>query len=177
MTDCNPKPIRFANCKGRLVEAGFSGGAIMSDGGAVLLRQADRMLGLTGRAAQALTDPRRKASCRHSLPTLVRQRVYALALGYEDLNDHDELRLDAARLHEVLIASFKRPPRRRLVLDFDATDDPVHGMQEGRFFHGYYDRYCFLPLYVFRGDRLLVAYLRPGNSDGAGTPGRCWPCW
>ena len=201
MTDCNPKPIRFANCKGCLAEAGFSGGAITPDGGAVLLRQADRMLGLTGRAAQALTDPRRKASCRHALPTLVRQRVYALALGYEDLNDHDELRSDpalrtavgadavlagastlcrfeqrmsredAVRLHEMLverfIASFKRPPRRRLVLDFDATDDPAHGMREGRFFHGYYDRYCFLPLYVFCGNHLLAAYLRPGNSDGA----------
>ena len=200
MTDCNLEPIRFPSCKGRLVEAGFSGGAIASDGGAVLLRQADRMLGLTERAAQALTDPRRKASCRHSLRTMVRQRVYALALGYEDLNDHDELRSDPAlqtavdadeplagastlcrlenrmgraeafRLHEALleqfIASFARPPR-RLVLDFDATDDPVHGMQEGRFFHGYYDRYCFLPLYVFCGDRLLAAYLRPGKSDGA----------
>ena len=200
MTDCNLEPIRFPSCKGRLVEASFSGGAITSDGGAVLLRQADRVLGLTERAAQALTDTRRKASCRHSLLTMVRQRVYALALGYEDLNDHDELRSDpalqtavnadeplagastlcrfeqrmgredAVRLHEALvdrfIASFPRPPR-RLVLDFDATDDPVHGMQEGRFFHGYYDRYCFLPLYVFCGDRLLAAWLRPGNSDGA----------
>ncbi|MYA67217.1 MAG: IS1380 family transposase [Gammaproteobacteria bacterium] len=201
MTNCNPKPIRFANCKGRLMEAGFSGGDITSDGGAVLLRAADRMLGLTDSAARALGGPRRQASCLHSLPTMVRQRVYALALGYEDLNDHDELRSDpalqtavgadavlagastlcrferrmgredAVRLHEVLIeqfiASFKRPPRKRLVLDFDATDDPAHGMQEGRFFHGYYDRYCFLPLYVFCGGRLLVAYLRPGNSDGA----------
>ena len=98
MTDCNLEPIRFPNCKGRLVKAGFSGGAITSDGGAVLLRQADRMLGLTERAAQALTDPRRKASCRHSLLSMVRQRVYALALGYEDLNDHDELRSDPALL-------------------------------------------------------------------------------
>ena len=200
MTDCNLEPIRFPSCKGRVVEAGFSGGAITSDGGAMLLRQADRMLGLTDQAARGLTDSRRKASCRHSFRTMVRQQVYALALGYEDLNDHDELRSDpvlqtavdadeplagastlcrlenrmgraeAVRLHGVLvehfIASFPRPPR-RLVLDFDATDDPVHGMQEGRFFHGYYDRYCFLPLYVFCGDRPLVAYLRPGKSDGA----------
>ena len=200
MTDCTAEPVVFPSCKGRLVEASFSGGAITSDGGAVLLRQADRMLGLTERAAKALTDTRRKASCRHSLLTMVRQRVYALALGYEDLNDHDELRSDpalqtavnadeplagastlcrfeqgmgredAVRLHEALverfIASFPRPPR-RLVLDFDATDDPVHGMREGRFFHGYHDRYCFLPLYVFCGDRLLAAWLRPGNSDGA----------
>ncbi len=179
MTDCKSESIRFPSCKGRLVETSFSGGAITSDGGAVLLRQADRMLGLTDRAARSLTDTRRQASCRHSLLTMVRQRVYALALGYEDLNDHDELRSDpalqtavdadgplagastlcrlergmgredAVRPHEALvdrfIASFPRPPR-RLVLDFDATDDPVHGMREGRFFHGYYDRYCFLPL-------------------------------
>lgn len=89
MTDCILALVRFPGCKGRVVEAGFSGGAL-------LLRQADRMLGLTGRAARALTDSRRKASCRHSLPTMVRQRVYALALGYEDLNDHDELRFDPA---------------------------------------------------------------------------------
>ena len=96
MTDCNLEPIRFPSCKGRLVEASFSGGAITSDGGAVLLREADRMLGLTNRAARSLTDTRRKASCRHSLLTMVRQRVYALALGYEDLNDHDKLRADPA---------------------------------------------------------------------------------
>ena len=131
---------------------------------------------------------------------IVRQRVYSLALGYEDLNDHDQLRRDlalqtavekdqvlasastlcrfekragreqAVRLHEVLleqfIASYPRPPR-RLVLDFDATDDRVHGQQERRFYHGYYDTYCFLPLYVFCGDRLLVSYLRPSKIDGA----------
>ena len=200
MTNCNLEPIRFPGCKGRLVEASFSGGAITSDGGAVLLRQADRMLGLTDRAAKALTDTRRKASCRHSLLTMVRQRVYALALGYEDLNDHDELRSDpalqtavdageplagastlcrfeqgmgredAVRPHEALVdrfvASFASPPR-RLVLDFDATDDPVRGMREGRFFHGYCDRHCFPPLCVFCEDRLPAAWLRPGNSDGA----------
>ena len=193
MTDCNPHSIAFPHCKGRLMEASFSGGAITSDGGAVLLRQADRILGLTDRAARSLTDTRRKASCRHSLLTMVRQRVYALALGYEDLNDHEELRSDpalqtavdadgplagastlcrieqgmgredAVRLHEALvgqfIASFPRPPR-RLVLDFDATDDPVHGGREGRFFHGYHNRYCFPPLYVFCGDRPLAAWLR-----------------
>ena len=94
MTDCNPHSIAFPHCKGRLVEASFSGGAITSDGGAVLLREADRMSGLTDRAARSLTDTRRKASCRHSLLTMVRQRVYALALGYEDPDDHDELRSD-----------------------------------------------------------------------------------
>lgn len=201
MTNCNREPIRFPRCKGRLVEAAFAGGDITSNGGALLLREADRRLGLTGQAAATLTDPRRRASCRHTLVSMVRQRVYALALGYEDLNDHDELRSDPAlqtavgadaplagastlcrfeqrmgredalRLHGALvdqfIASFKRPPRRRLVLDFDATDDPAHGAREGRFFHGYHDRHCFLPLYVFCGHRLLAAYLRPGNSDGA----------
>ena len=200
MTDCNPEFVRFPRCKGREVEARFSGGAITSNGGAVLLRQADRMLGLTEQAARVLDDPRRKASCRHSARSMLRQRVFGLALGYEDLNDHDELRSDpalqtavgadqslasastlcrferragrdeAVRLHEVLvaqfIASYKTPPG-QLVLDFDATDDRVHGQQIGRFFHGYYDHYCFLPLYVFCGDQLLVSYLRPSKIDGA----------
>jgi len=182
------------------VEASFDGGDITSDGGVVLLRQADRCLGLSEAVAQALGDDRRQASCTHDLPSLVRQRLYALALGYEDLNDHHTLRDDLAiqtaverdtrlasastlcrwenradratawRLHEVLvdqfIASFERAPR-RLVLDFDATDDTVHGQQEGRYFHGYYDHYCFLPLYVFCGKQLLVSYLRPSSGDGA----------
>ena len=162
-----------------------------------------RQIGLTGLSdsiARALSDPRRQASCDHDVPGLVRQRLYAIALGYEDLNDHDGLRQDVAlqtaverdqwlasastlcrfenradreaawRLHEVLldqfIASFKRAPK-KLILDFDATDDPVHGEQDGRFFHGYYRHYCFLPLYVFCGHQLLVSYLRPSNIDGA----------
>ena len=200
MTDCNQECLPFPRCKGRRIEAGFSGGDITSNGGVLLLRQADRVLGLTERVAKALCDPRRKASCRHDALSIVRQRVYSLALGYEDLNDHDELRRDlalqtavesdralassstlcrfeqragraeAVRLHEVLveqfIASYPRPPR-RLILDFDATDDRVHGQQVGRFYHGYYDHYCFLPLYVFCGDRLLVSYLRPSKIDGA----------
>ena len=200
MTDCNQQQLLFPRCKGRRVEAGFSGGAITSNGGVVLLRQADRRLGLTERVAKALCDPRRKASCRHDTLSIVRQRVYGLALGYEDLNDHDELRRDlalqtavekdrvlasastvcrfeqragraeAVRLHEVLLeqfmASYQRPPR-RLVLDFDATDDRVHGQQVGRFYHGYYDHYCFLPLYVFCGDQLLVSYLRESKIDAA----------
>ena len=200
MTDCIQEPLPFPRCKGRQVEARFSGGDITSNGGVLLLRQADRAVGLTERVAKALTDPRRQASCVHDALSIVRQRVYGLALGYEDLNDHDELRRDlalqtavdrdralasastlcrfeqragraeAVRLHEVLveqfIASYKRPPK-RLVLDFDATDDRVHGQQVGRFYHGYYDHYCFLPLYVFCGDRLLVSYLRPSKIDGA----------
>ena len=182
------------------MEASFSGGHVSSDGGVLLLRQADRKTGLLAGAAKALLDSRRKKSCRHSAASLLRQRVYGLALGYEDLNDHDTLRADLAlqtavdrdrdlasaptlcrwenrtdrqtawALHEVLveqfIASHKRPPK-ELVLDFDATDDRVHGEQEGRFFHGYYDHYCFLPLYVFCGEQLLAAYLRPSKIDGA----------
>jgi hypothetical protein len=182
------------------VEAKFDGGDITSDGGVLLLRQVDQRLGLSAAVTRALVDPRRQASCLHQGETLVRQRLYALALGYEDLNDHQSLRTDVAmqtaveresvlassatlcrwenradreaawKLHEVLvdqfIASFKRAPK-KLVLDFDATDDVVHGSQEGRFFHGYYDHYCFLPLYVFCRDQLLVSYLRPSKIDGA----------
>ena len=200
MTDCNQQQLLFPRCKGRRVEARFSGGDITSNGGVLLLRQADRRLGLTERVAKALCDPRRQASCTHDALSIVRQRVYALALGYEDLNDHGELRRglalqtavekdralasastlcrfeqragrsEAVRMHEVLLerfmASYKRPPR-RLVLDFDATDDRVHGQQAGRFYHGYYDHYCFLPLYVFCKDQLLVSYLRPSKIDAA----------
>ena len=200
MTDCTQEPLAFPRCKGRRVEARFSGGAITSDAGALLLRAADRRLGLSAQVARALHDPRRQASCTHDVRSLVRQRLYGLALGYEDLNDHDDLRADPAlqtavdqdrplasastlcrfeqradrevalRLHEVLIgqfiASYQRPPR-RLILDFDATDDAVHGQQQGRGFHGYYDRYCFLPLYVFCGHRPLVSYLRTSRIDAA----------
>ena len=200
MTNCNQQSFAFPVCKRRSVEANFQGGDITSDGGVLLLRQVDRRLGLSAAVAQALDDPRRQASCQHDAVSLIRQRLYALALGYEDLNDHQSLRTDVAmqtaveresvlassatlcrwenradreaawKLHEVLvdqfIASFKRAPK-KLVLDFDATDDVVHGKQEGRFFHGYYDHYCFLPLYVFCRDQLLVSYLRPSKIDGA----------
>ena len=200
MTNRTPSQLYFPGCQRRRVEASFSGGHVTSDGGALLLRQADRKSGLLAAATKALADPRRKKSCRHSLSSMLRQRIYGLALGYEDLNDHDTLRTDMAlqtavdrdtdlasaptlcrwenrtdrqtawALHEVLveqfIASHKRPPK-ELVLDFDATDDRVHGDQEGRFFHGYYDHYCFLPLYVFCGGQLLAAYLRPSKIDGA----------
>ncbi len=166
----------------------------------MLLREVDRCAGLTERVAHKLEDSRQARRCEHSLLSIVRQRVYGLALGYEDQNDHTHLRHDVAlqaavgresvlasqstinrlensqdrrmawALHEVLfdqfVASFGKAPR-ELILDFDATDDPVHGQQEGRFFHGYYDRYCFLPLYVFCGSQLLVAYLRPSKIDGA----------
>ena len=200
MTKCYQRSFEFPRVNRRIVEARFDGGDITSDGGVLLLRQADRLTGLSDSIARALSDPRRQASCDHDVPGLVRQRLYAIALGYEDLNDHDGLRQDVAlqtaverdqwlasastlcrfenradretawRLHEVLldqfIASFKRAPK-KLILDFDATDDPVHGEQDGRFFHGHYRHYCFLPLYVFCGHQLLVSYLRPSNIDGA----------
>jgi len=200
MTKCTQESFEFPGFKRRVVEADFQGGDITSDGGVLLLRQADRRVGLCAAVAAALDDPRRRASCAHEALSLLQQRVYGLALGYEDLNDHDQLRRDLAlqtaverdvvlassstlcrwenradrsaawRIHEVMvgrfIASFKRAPK-RLVLDFDATDDAVHGKQEGRFFHGYYDHYCFLPLYVFCEDQLLVSYLRPSRIDGA----------
>lgn len=200
MTKCNALMVEFPRCKRRTVEAHFGGGSVSSDGGVLLLRQADRRLALTAGVAAALGDERRRASCQHDVRSLLRQRVYALALGYEDLNDHQTLRADpglqtaverdeplassptlcrwenradrdaAWAIHRVLverfIASYKCPPR-RLVLDFDATDDAVHGNQDGRFFHGYYNQYCFLPLYVFCGAQLLVSYLRPSSADPA----------
>ena len=200
MPDCTQAQIEFPGLKRRKVVADFSGGAITSDGGVLLLRQMDQHLGLLSSVVSVMEDNRRRKSCQHDLQSLVRQRVYGLALGYEDLNDHQQLREDlalqtavnrsealassstlcrlenranreaAVEIHRVMvdqfIASFKRTPK-RLVLDFDATDDRVHGNQEGRFFHGYYDHYCFLPLYVFCRDQLLVSYLRPSKIDGA----------
>jgi len=200
MTNRSTNPIRFPAVKSRKVEAGFDGNVITSDGGSMLLRAADGLLGLTQKAARCFSDARRKASCAHSIEAMLRQRVFALALGYEDLNDHDALRHDPALqtavgrdvdmasastlcrfensvdakslwalssvLVDVFIASHRQVPE-EIVLDFDATDDEVHGKQEGRFFHGYYDHYCFLPLYVFCGEHLLAAYLRPSNIDGA----------
>jgi len=199
-TVCNPELFEFPAVKKRAFSASFTGGEVTSDGGITLLRQTDRRLGLTKALAKVLPDPRDPERIEHPLLSLVRQRLYGLAQGYEDLNDHDTLRHDLAwqsaverdtalassptlcRLenradrsvawaaHEVIvdqfIASFAEPPT-ELILDFDATDDRVHGQQEGRFFHGYYGGYCFLPLYVFCGEQLLVSYLRPANIDAA----------
>lgn len=182
------------------MEASFSGGEVSSDGGIVLLAQADRRLGLTEAINKVIADPRDPRQVTHPQLDLIRQRVYGLALGYEDLNDHKSLRRDLVwqtaleridalassptlcRLEnradrqmawaiseifvEQFIASFSSPPE-ELVLDFDATDDRVHGKQEGRFFHGYYGDFCFLPLYVFCGEQLLVSYLRPSCFDAA----------
>ena len=172
MTNCTKETIQFKGLCGRVIESEFSGGHITSDGGVLLLREADRRLKLTERVTAAVGDSRRRKSCRHDMLTLIRQRVYAIGLGYEDLNDHDTLRQDIAiqtavgrdeelassstlcrfenradrltalKIHEVMvdrfIASFLEAPK-ELILDFDATDDRVHGEQEGRFFHGYYD--------------------------------------
>ena len=200
MPKCNTTKIEFSGLKRRKIEADFSGGAITSDGGVLLLRSVDRRLRLTERVAEQIVDPRDPDKIQHQVVDLLRQRIYGLACGYEDLNDHDTLRGDIAfqtavdkdrvlgsrstlcrfeqqadralmwRIHEQMveqfIASYEKPPE-SIILDFDATDDAVHGRQEGRFFHGYYGQYCFLPLYVFCGDHCLVSYLRPSNIDGA----------
>jgi hypothetical protein len=194
------RKIEFGHLGRRVVEGRFDGGSMTSDAGVMLLGTLDRKLGLLDAAARCICDPRNPLLIKHNVVDMLRQRVYGLALGWEDLNDHSALRSDVAmqtaigvvsqtasaptlcrlekwadrssavRLHQVLveqfIASFKTAPD-ELVLDFDATDNPLHGQQEGRFFHGYYDSYCYLPLYVFCGQQLLCAYLRPSRIDGA----------
>ena len=204
MTQCTRQRMLFSSVGRQKVEADFAGGRLSSDAGVLLLREMDRELGLIDALDGCIPDPRNPALITHPQRDLLAQRVFAIAQGYEDLNDHDALREDPAmqlatertpdnarplgssptlcrlenrvhrptlvRLSEVLveqfIASYDEPPL-ELMLDFDATDDLVHGKQEGRFFHGYYDDYCFLPLYVFCGDRLLVSYLRPSNIDAS----------
>jgi len=214
-TECSAELFSFAAVERRKVVADFGGGAITSDAGALLLGQADRAIGLIGRFARCFRDRRRPELTEHTVATLVRQRVYGIGLGYEDLNDHDELRHDPlmavlagklkaqrkdcapvagkstlnrlelsrdepTRYHkiahdggaieelfvEMFLDSHKSAPE-EILLDLDATDDPLHGRQEGRFFHGYYDCYCYLPLYIFCGDQLVAAKLRPSNIDGA----------
>jgi hypothetical protein len=197
------------------VEAGFDGGLVTSDAGALLLGATDRAIGMIGRFAACFHDERRAELIEHEVATLLGQRVFAIALGYEDLNDHDELRhdpmmailagklaarredyapvagkstlnrlelskLEPTRYHKIshnpvairnllvdlFLEAHERAPR-QIILDLDATDDPLHGEQEGRFFHGYYDCYCYLPLYVFCGRHLLVAKLRRDRGGGA----------
>ena len=214
-TECSAEARMFGRLEGRLVVAEFDGGALTSDAGGLLLGAADRRIDLVGRLAGCFRDARDPRFVEHSVATLVGQRVFGIALGYEDLTDHDELRHDpvmavlagrlearrddcapvagkstlnrlelsretATRYHKVshepsaiealfvdlfLEAHTKAP--KEIVLDLDATDDPVHGHQEGRFFHGYYDCYCYLPLYVFCGRHLLAAKLRRSNIDGS----------
>ena len=200
MTECNQLTFEFASCERRKVVADFRGGEISQEGGLLLLREVDRELNLLQRAASILPDDRSPERVTHSQADLLRQRVFALAQGWEDLNDHESLREDqllqtavgksrtlasaptlcrmeqradrksAMSFNKLLVAtfieSFETTPE-EIVLDFDATDDPVHGHQEGKFFHGYYDHYCFLPLYVFCPSQPLLAWLRPANIDGA----------
>jgi hypothetical protein len=205
MTERTTPTLSFSSLGPRRIEADFSAGSLTTDAGALLLREADRHLGLLDAFDRAIPDPRNPDLILHSQRSLLAQRVLGLACGYEDLNDHQRLRDDPAwqalaervpdperplaspptlcrlenrvdraalwRLAEALVEGFIRSfgdvPPECLVLDFDATDAPVHGEQEGRFFHGYYGGYCFLPLYVFCGDQLLACYLRPADGDAA----------
>jgi hypothetical protein len=200
LTNCTAEQLEFPALKRKKIHAQFSGGDITSDGGVLLLRQVDKQLGLLESVDRVLHDPRNPELIIHSQLSLLRQRIYGLCQGYEDLNDHHQLRLDPAfqtavdreealgseatlcrlenrverqamiAIHQIFldqfIASFDTPPD-ELILDFDATDDPTHGNQDNTFYHGYYRHYCFLPLYVFCKDQLLVSYLRPSNQDGA----------
>ena len=210
MTECTQEVFSFASHFSRRVEASFTAGLVSSDGGALLLRQADRKIGLLKRLAACFTDRRSPLLVKHRLGEMLSQRIYGLALGYEDLNDHEQLRRDplmavltgrrkleeplagkstlnrleltgqSKRYHKIsyeadaidqllatlYIESHASAPE-QVVLDLDATDIPLHGHQPERFFHGYYDSYCYLPLYIFAGDQLLCARLRPANQDAA----------
>ena len=215
-TDCNSDLLGFARVESRQVVAGFDGGAVISEAGALLLGATDRAISLVDRFAKCFQDGRRPELIEHEVRTLVGQRIFGLALGYEDLNDHDELRHDpmmavlagklaahradcaplagkstlnrlelsrpqASRYHKIshdpaaieagfvdlFVEAHGRKAPRQIILDLDATDDPLHGDQEGKFFHGFYDSYCYLPLYIFCGRHLLAAKLRRANIDGA----------
>ena len=205
MTDCNTQPLLFSSLGSKKIQADFNGGTLTSDAGALLLREVDKRIGLIEAINRCVPDPRNPFFIAHQQRTMLAQRIFGIALGYEDLNDHQSLRddpllhiitergvskddmplaspptlcrlenrIDRKTLAEItkvfvekFIASYTQAPD-ELILDFDPTDDRVHGNQEKRFFHGYYDHYCFLPLYVFCGSQLLTAYLRPANIDGA----------
>jgi Transposase DDE domain group 1 len=224
-TDCNTAYLDFPLLGSREVLADFDGGDISSDGGALMLRQTEQLTGIIRQFAACFTDHRNPDLTEHTVEELIAQRVYALALGYEDLNDHDDLRRDpllatvvgkadptgksrqrrrdrgkamagkstlhrleltpvgadagsrykkvVCRTHDVerlfvslFLQAHSRPPD-RIVLDLDATDDPIHGHQLGRFFHAYYKNHCYLPLYIFCGDHLLCARLRPSDMDAS----------
>jgi hypothetical protein len=214
-TECSPDFFGFEPVEGRAVVAAFDAGAVTSDAGALLLGATDRTIRMMDRLASCFHDVRCPELIEHQVVTLVGQRVFGIALGYEDLNDHDELRhdpmlavlsgklaarredcapvagkstlnrlelskLEPTRYHKIshnpvaiknllvdqFVEAHARPPK-QIILDLDATDDPLHGEQEGRFFHGYYDCYCYLPLYVFCGRHLLVAKLRSADMDAA----------
>ena len=204
MTECNGLPLSFSRQKRRNIQADFNGGQLTSDAGAVLLREVDKHLGLIDSIAAVIPDRRDPSKITHDLRTLLAQRIFGIAMGYEDCNDHNDLRNDPlmqlvtergidndqplgspatlcrmensidrqtlVKMSKVLVEQFIQShdsPPDEIILDFDATDDLIHGQQEGRFFHGYYDSYCYLPLYVFCGEQLLCAYLRPSKIDGA----------
>src|SRR2546423_10412629 len=214
-TECNQFAFGFHPLKRLEIRAQFDGGAISSDGGGLLLREVEKRIGILHQFASCFTDYRNPDLIEHTVEELVAQRVYGLALGYEDLNDHEELRndpllavlvekanprnqvlagkstlnrleltretasqkerykkivLDHGAVDRLLVDIFLQAHReepKEIILDLDATDDPLHGHQEGRFFHGYYGHYCYLPLYIFCGEFLLCARLRPSNIDGA----------
>jgi Transposase DDE domain group 1 len=214
MTQCTQSHFEFKGHFSQQVVARFDGGTISSDGGSLLLRETDRRLNLLPRFAACFLDGRAQGRIEHSVLEMVSQRVYGLALGYEDVNDHEQLRKDPLfgvltgreeldkplagkstlnrlelghgrqdrykkitfwkeGIDELLVSAFveshEKPPE-QIILDIDTTDLTLHGHQEGRFFHGYYDSYCYLPLYVFCGEHVLCARLRQSNSDAsAGT--------
>jgi hypothetical protein len=215
-TECNAEQLQFSCVERRRVVAAFDGGTVSSDAGALLLGRADEAIGLIDRLAGCFADHRKPELIEHTVRTLVGQRVFGMALGYEDLNDHEQLRhdpvwgallgklkahrsdcaalagkstLNRLELHaregvdhyhkirpnteaveglfvQLFLEAHREAPT-QIVLDLDATDDPLHGHQEGRFFHGYYDQYCYLPLYIFCGEHLLCSKLRTANIDGA----------
>lgn len=218
MTDCSQKAFPVEAHFSRQVVAQFDGAQMSTEGGALLLRQADREITLLQRVARCFTDARDPERVEHRLHEMLAQRIYGLALGYEDLNDHEELRHDPLLavvavkremdeplagkgnlnrleltptgspiqelyhkitysaeawdrlLVEIFLEAHGQPPE-EIVLDLDATDTPLHGEQEAQFFHGYYGHYCYLPLYIFSGDHLLYARLRPSKQHAsAGSP-------
>jgi len=204
MTECNSQTLRFTRVKRQQVVANFDGGRLTTDAGVLLLREVDQQIGLLDAINDCIPDPRDPRYTIHQQREMLAQRVFSIALGYEDLNDQQTLRDDPAlqvaavkapdpddplaspstlcrlenrvtrkalvKMSQVLVEQFlaaHTTPPGEIILDFDATDDPVHGQQEKRFYHGYYRHYCFLPLYVFCGGHLLVALLRPSKIDGA----------
>jgi hypothetical protein len=213
MTECNQERFEFASAQGRReIVAEFSGGTVSSDGGVLLLREADTKMNLLARFSRCFVDRRNPVLIEHSIEQMIRQRVYALALGYEDLNDHEQLRQDpllsalagkaqpgteslagkstlnrmelgtgiASRykkitfwrdsVDDLLVNVFLEAHRvapQQIVLDIDTTDLALHGNQEGKFYHGYYKHYCYLPLYIFCGEHVLCARLRPSSIGPA----------
>ncbi len=163
---CAVQKLQFEAHGKRDVVADFDGGRMTSDGGGLLLREANCCLGdLMARLGQCVSDFRQQGSVEHTATDLIAQRVFALALGYEDLNDHGTLRRDNL-LVDLFLESQSEAPE-EIWLDLDATDDPTHGQQEGRFYHGYYREHCYLPLYIFCEHHVLCARLRTADRDAS----------